>query len=314
MGSTVCGGCRPLVPLDPHPMRFLHATLVPLAAVLAAGPAAAQERGMGSSSYAALSPELVGGATQASSPQYSADFALSLGPGASRMSSSSYELELGALPQVEVLSSPGAVVVFGVADGEGTQDGGGSGRLVAFSQGLFLSLAQGLDVGGAPATGVTQVGPLELAFDAPPGVSGLGNSIAQADVELHYVDRSYAAADAYVYLPALLEDGPTSLAGGTMQLSYHGTPGDFVVLMYGFTFAGLGVPIGGFTGSLEILTELTILPGLTLAPDGTAVFPFALPDKPQLAGVTLEFQAAGINNLSPLAGSFTNVAPITFQP
>lgn len=305
-------------PLPPAPVISMHPrqidprpilALLGLSATLGAQDPAALA---GSESYVALLPALAGGAVSGVSQSYRADFGHN-DLEANLLGSESYSLVVGAIHADGALAA-GPPVVAGVTELAGTKDGGQTAHVVGFGFADVLAGTTTVDFGSSMTPSVSVLSNTQLQVSTPPGVDLLGNPLGLVDVSVTNQLGAGTAADAYAYLPALIESGEASIAGGALSLSLHSIPGALAVLSYGLSLPGVGVPVAPFDGSLTILVGQVIVPGLEPAPDGIVAWEFPLPDDPALTGATIEFQAAALENLAPLGGSFTNTLPITLLP
>ena len=144
-----------------------------------------------------------------------------------------------------------------------------------------------------------------------------GNPLGRVSVGVSHALGADSLAQAYTYLPALVQVDAAQV-GGQLALELRAEePGflGFLALGLGPEMPGLGLAIPPLSGALELLTGALPLGSLTpsLAEDSLSYL-LPLPEDPALVGAELRLQAALLHGLAPLSGEFTNVATVKVQP
>lgn len=240
---------------------------------------------------------------------FRAEWSLTAGFNADASTSESFALTGGAIFDDGTLAG-GSPMVFGVSEQVGAPAGGESVTVFGFG---FAEPGAGMTdvtVGALPAANVQVQGNTSLTLDTPPGVNAFSNPLGLGPVSATNALGTGRAAEGYAYLPALIEQGPTSFSVGEVRMWVVAEPGSICLLAYGKTVPGVAVPIAPYEGTLELTMGLKLLGGFSVAGDGIGRFVRPLPPTPSLAGLTIKFQALTVG----APGSFSNVTPVLLQP
>ena len=279
-----------------------------LFALCAATPLAAQHGLSGSESYTMTARATASAAGSAQGTNLQGTFGLGLTPSSQPTSSANYELRVGVLGFDGDLAK-GPPLLFAIDPPQGAAAGGTPLSLVGANL-VDGQLQSSVDVGGTTLAPLT-ASPTQLTLATPPGVNAWGNPLAQVDVGVSHGLGSTLAAEAFLYTPALLQNGAAQI-GQTLSFDWRGEAGEFYLVYFGVG-AGFGVPLPPLAGSLELLTDLVQFVPLAPSATGVETHSFPVPDNGALAGVTLEFQGVALSSLVPLVGGFTNKLGITLQ-
>ena len=152
----------------------------------------------------------------------------------------------------------------------------------------------------------------EMCIRDRAGSDALGNPLASVDVAVSNGLGSHAAADGFVFAPAIVA---TELArlGRDFEIGLRATPGALFVLGAGSSVPGFGIPIPPFGGSLEVVVNLVVLQtGVSSGDPEELVLP--VPDDPALGGKAIDFQGFVLFDPLAPAGTFTNRLAVTLYP
>lgn len=278
---------------------------------LGAGVAAAQTAtaGAGSESFIMVQPEASSGTEVSMNASFRAEWSLTTGFNADTSSSESFGLTSGAIFDDGTLTG-GTPMVFGVSEQVGAAAGGESATVFGFGFAEPGAGTTDVVVGALPASNVQVQSNTSITLQTPAGVNAYANPLGLGPVAVTNAHGSHAAAEGYAFLPALIEQGPTSFAVGEARFWIVAEPGSICLLAYGQSVPGVAVPIAPYQGALELTVALKLLGGFSVASDGIGRFVRPLPPNPALAGLTIKFQALTVG--SP--GSFSNVTPVLLQP
>lgn len=199
-------------------------------------------------------------------------------------------------------------VLLGVADGVGSKDGGD--RVIVLGVNLFRKGATipVVHFGNLLATDVRVLSENALEVTTPPGTNAYGNPLGATPVTVETELGTTSLDDAFVYLPALLQNRRAH-PGGMVELHYLGQPASSVQVARGMS--GPGRQFGSVSGALELQPGLQILGPAAFAADGEARF--LIPVAAANAGSVIEFQAISFSPTAR-AASFTNTLAVTIEP
>ena len=280
----------------------LNMRLIPLLLFSLGSPAAAQDSFASSESFVAIAPVQLNGVELATSASYSAQVKLGLVPSGETGASSLYVAYAGTAAMPPQLA-PGPPLVFAALPGVGDKDGG---DLITI-RGLNLDDGSGTALallGGALASGVS-VSDTVLTATTGPGVNVHGNPLGRVAAEVTTSAGTGTRADAFIYSPALTDNSAPSI-GKDYLVDLHAPVGSLYQVAFGLPFPGLAASVPPLEGAAEILLGIVQVTGLLLATTETTTLPIPIPDEAALIGVQVDFQAAVLMGLSPLAGTFTN--------
>ena len=192
------------------------------------------------------------------------------------------------------------------------------GTLVTVLGGNFAAAGAGLPTvlfDGVAGSAVTVIDDTKLTVVVPPGIEiGTGNPKGPVDVEVIDTFGSDILEAGYTFHPSCTLNPPSPKLGKPAQVeAKSGTGGGLLGQVAGGPSLGFGIPIGGFTGSLTLIPQFTVVPPTTPVA-GTLVQSFVATD-PGLIGVTLDIQAVFVFAIVPfLDGGFSNRVTFQIQP
>jgi len=296
-------------------ISYLHrgAGLGALAVTLAlsAGVTSAQTLAFaGSESYVAEAPSISGSAGYLTSTSFRATSSIEAVTCPATESTSLNYRALGGAGLFGAWASS-APIVFGVSGGLGSKDGGEA--VTIFGRG-FTEPGAGvanLDLAGAPLSGVSVSSNTTLTALTPAGVNPYGNPLALVDLDLTNQLGNSSARDAFAFGPSLIAD-TLPANGDDLVVSLHSAPGTVVVIAVGGPIPGFAIPMLQLDGALEVILNMTLVTPIMPSTGHTQVV-LPIPSDPGLIGITANLQAAAIDNLVLLSGSFTNMLPIPIQ-
>jgi len=295
-----------------------------LGLLLTCAPAAAQE-GIAVSESFVLRAQLTPGASAAASSESMSSKALAAELASGSAASQTFALHATAAVTTGAMN-PIPPLVLAVTPSSGSKQGGDTVLLEGVSLAAAGSLNAQVSFAGTPSASVTELSGTRLQAVAPAGASSLfslsgqpmeGNPLGRVSVGVSHALGADSLAQAYTYLPALVQVDAAQV-GGQLALELRAEePGflGFLALGLGPEMPGLGLAIPPLSGALELLTGALPLGSLTpsLAEDSLSYL-LPLPEDPALVGAELRLQAALLHGLAPLSGEFTNVATVKVQP
>lgn len=282
-----------------------------VAALALSAPTFAQDLAFaGSESYQLEAPQIVGAGGLATSASFSAWIEIDAPGVGGTASSASYALDptatlVGAAPTTTPL-------VFGVAEGSGTKNGGQP--VTVFGRHLdALGAGATASLGGVALSGVSVTSPTTLTGTTNLAVNQYGNSLGRVGLEVGGPGGTSARGAAYVFTPAVVADTVARI-GEDFVMSFHSGPGDLISASYGVAFDGVAVPLWALDGATELIQQITpIFPLVSCPPSGHHQVVRTVANLPAIVGIELPIQGLAFDDVVHLTGAFTNMMKLPIQ-
>ncbi len=262
----------------------------------------------GSESQTTVASNLPAGGGEAVSANYRVTSQVGVPAASPEVGSASYRASGGVSWTTEGIA-PVRPMIFGISPDRGDKVGGQAVDVfgVALEK---LQQTSTLDFKLAGRAVVHQpVSDIYLRFATPSGTSALGNPTGVAMVDLFTDDGTFLLQDAFTYLPALTQLAP-AVVGKDVPVRFAMNPGETWVLSAGISIPGVGIPVPGFSGVLELVAAAFPVAGPDMSPGGVQDFVFPVPENVALIGSAVDFQGLAIEGF---AGEFSNLLRVPVE-
>lgn len=280
--------------------------------MLAAAANAAQQPS-GSETQAALAQGVYAGSARMTSASSVLESTVGAGLTAPAGGSANFVLRhgmIGTLPPIGTARP----LVFGTDVGVGERAGNETIRVFGMQFQEAGASTAVVRMGGEICPVATVTGPNVIEVLTPNGIDPLGNPKGPVEVTVVNINGTTKTAHpALFYAPGPMQLSHARL-GSLFQLSLHHLAGAFSLVLIADSPPIPPLPIPPLEGTLALSGSPLTLAPFAPVPGLHEEFGIALPDAPVLAGTVLEFQLVEFTGLSPLAGTFTNVVPVTLHP
>ena len=266
----------------------------------------------GSPNHVSAGRGLASGGSAASGPSYMAELRVGAPLSGLAAQSPSYTALAPTVSGAD-LTGPGAPAVFGISPDRGAAAGGDIVEIVGFHLAELGAGTPTVSMDGVSGGSVSVLSNTRVQVVTPAGIGAFGNPKGPVDVALTNGLGSASAQDAFTYTPAM-RLGDEAEVGGQYRLQIVAEPFQVHLVYLGFSQPGVALPIAGFTGQLELITNVTFFRSGTTDANGDKSYTVFVPDKPSLGGVTFDFQTIAVELVPALAFAFTNRLPLTVHP